>query len=73
MAMGSYQEKEMDHITFSGGLGTTLRGTFKTQSNGIGDLKLSSLVSLYKDSSSRVILGLGFNLPTGSTSERDTI
>ena len=73
MAMSSYQEKEMDHITFSGGLGTTLRGTFKTQSNGIGDLKLSSLVRLYKDSSSRVILGLGFNLPTGSTSERDTI
>ena len=73
MAMSSYQEKEMDHVTFSGGLGPTLLGTFKTKSNGIGDLKISSLTSLFKDSSSRTLLGLGFSLPSGSTSERDTI
>jgi len=73
MAMSSYQEKEMDHMTFAGGAGTNLRGNFKTRTNGIGDLKVTSLVSLLKTQSSRTLLGLGFSFPTGSTSERDSI
>ena len=73
MAMHSYQEKEMDHITFAGGAGTNQRGNFKTKTNGIGDLKLTGLVNLFKNRSSRALLGLGFSFPTGSTSERDTI
>ena len=73
MVMSNYQEKEMDHITFAGGFGTITRGTFKTKSDGIGDLKVSGLISLFKHSSARAILGLGFSFPTGSTSKRDTV
>jgi len=73
MAMSNYQEKEMDHITFAGGAGTVQRGNFKTRTNGIGDLRLTGLVSLFKNSSSRGIIGLGFSLPTGSTSKKDAI
>ena len=43
MAMGSYIEKEMEHITFAGPAGTTRLGTFTTRSEGIGDTKLSAI------------------------------
>lgn len=73
MAMTNYQEKEMDHLTFSGGAGTNRRGSFKTKTSGIGDLKVTGLIALFKNPSARACFNLGFSFPTGSTSERDTI
>ncbi len=43
MAMLPYVTKQMDHITFAGMAGTVRLGTFNTQSEGHGDLKISAL------------------------------
>ncbi|MES0385162.1 MAG: hypothetical protein ABUJ98_11320 [Hyphomicrobium sp.] len=73
MAMANYLEKEMRHITYQGGMGTTPLGLFTTNSEGIGDTRITGLYQLYKDSVHHVHLNLGLNLPTGSITERDTI
>lgn len=73
MAMLNYTEKEMEHITFSGGAGTTRLGTFTTESLGIGDTRLSALIRLLDSGKQTAHVNLGFSLPTGSTDERDSI
>ena len=77
MGMLPYIEKEMDHITFRGGAGTTRLGTFTTESSGIGDVSLSTLIGLYDekapDRKTQVNLLLGVSAPTGSITERDTV
>lgn len=65
MAMGSYHTREMDHITYQGGMGTTQLGEFRTAPEGIGDVKLAALVGLTDD----VHLNLGVSIPTGSNTE----
>ena len=69
MAMANYVTKEMDHITYQGGMGTTQLGTFRTSPAGFGDTKLSALVGL----SDEVHLNLGVSIPTGSSTETDDI
>ena len=73
MAMLPYIDKKMDHITFQGGAGTTELGRFRTRSEGIGDLKISSLIGLVERGTHKLHLNLGLSLPTGSTSERGTV
>jgi len=73
IAMMNYTDKEMDHITFMGPVGTTRRGTFTTNSSGIGDTKLSAMVRLYESGHHKTHVNLGLGIPTGSTDERDTI
>ena len=73
MAMLPYIEKTMDHITFQGGAGTNVLGGFETNSSGWGDVKLSALVGLAEWGSNSLHLNLGVSLPTGSTSEEDSI
>ena len=73
MAMGMYQEKSMDHITFAGMMGTTRLGTFNTKAKGIGDTKLSGLIKLYETGAHHFHLNAGLSLPTGSTEKRDDI
>lgn len=73
MAMGHYIDREMDHITFQGGAGTTRLGEFTTQSKGFGDTNLSALVGLYKDDIHHMHLNAGLSLPTGSITERDDV
>ena len=73
MAMGSYVEKEMDHITFAGPAGTTRLGTFTTRSEGISDSKLSAIFRLYNDGRHRVQVTTGLSLPTGSITETDDV
>ena len=73
MAMGSYVTKEMEHVTFQGGAGTTRLGEFTTNSEGFGDTKLSGLLGLYDDETHHVHLNAGISLPTGSIDEMDTI
>ncbi|MEM7177300.1 MAG: transporter [Pseudomonadota bacterium] len=73
MAMGTYLDNSMDHITFRGGKGTTQLGTFTTDSNGFGDTKLAGLVRLYEDEMHHVHLNLGLSVPTGSITETDRV
>ncbi|MHA1574245.1 MAG: transporter, partial [Alphaproteobacteria bacterium] len=46
MAMANYLEKEMRHITYQGGMGTTPLGLFTTKSEGIGDTRITGLYQL---------------------------
>ena len=73
MAMVNYQEKEMDHVTFAGGAGTTRLGEFTTKSSGWGDTKLTGLVKLYEQDNINVHANLGLSLPTGSIDEEDDV
>ena len=50
MAMLNYTAKEMDHITFMGPAGAMVRGGFTTETSGIGDTKLSSMIRLFNSS-----------------------
>ncbi|MFK7733107.1 MAG: transporter [Pseudomonadales bacterium] len=69
MLMGSYVEREMDHITFMGPVGSTPLGTFTTETSGFGDTSLSALVRL----NSVLHLTAGWSFPTGDIKETDTI
>ncbi len=75
MVMGHYLEKEMDHLTYMGGMGTNLRGTFQTNPKAFGDTKVAALFPLLGVPESGVIdtdeltLKAGVSLPTGSTDE----
>ena len=73
MAMGIYQIKDMDHITFQGGMGTNRLGTFSTRSSGIGDTKVGGLYSLIQRDNMDLIGGLSVSLPTGSITEEDDV
>lgn len=73
MVMGHYIDREMDHITFAGGAGTTRLGTFTTRAKGWGDTKASALIKLYEDDIHHLHLNAGVSLPTGSIKERDVV
>lgn len=73
MAMTSYTNKEMKHITFRGPMGTNKLGTFTTEANGIGDTTLAAIFKAYDDGRNRVQFTAGLSLPTGSTTERDGV
>ena len=71
MVMGSYVEKEMDHLTYRGGMVTAVRGGFTTNPKAIGDTKISALFPLlgHPDAmavtSRELTLKAGISLPTG--------
>jgi hypothetical protein len=75
MVMGNYIEKEMDHQTYMGGMGTNVRGTFETNPKAFGDTKVSALFPLLGHPEEGAIdtheltLKAGVSLPTGSTDE----
>ena len=73
MAMLNYVAKEMDHLTFAGPTGDTIRGGFTTETSGIGDTRLSSMIRLFNHGNHKAHLNFGFSLPTGSTDESDQI
>lgn len=73
MAMVNYVEKEMDHLTFQGMMGTNVLGGFTTETSGFGDTKLSGLIRLYHDPVHHVHLNAGLSLPTGSIDEEDDV
>mgnify|MGYP001349066413 CR=1 FL=1 len=73
MAMINFEEKEMDHITFAGGMGTTVLGNFTTKSEGWSDTKLTGLIRLFEDDMHHVHANLGLSLPTGSIDEEATV
>lgn len=75
MVMGSYLQKEMDHTTYQGGMGTNQLGEFTTNPNGFGDVKIAALIPLLgapeemADSTDSLTLKAGISLPTGSLDE----
>lgn len=71
MAMLPIIEKDMDHLTFNM-MGANIGG-FSTKTDGIGDLKFSSLIGLYNDGRTKVHLNAGFSAPTGSITERGNV
>ncbi len=73
MAMFNYIDKDMKHITFAGGSGTTELGNFTTRSSGWGDTKISSLIKLHNTHNHKVHLNMGVSLPTGSIKEEDSV
>ncbi|MEM0986683.1 MAG: transporter [Pseudomonadota bacterium] len=75
LAMGMFVDKEMDHITFQGPMGTTRLGEFTTESSGIGDTSVGAIFGLDDGSRAHTQLNLSFvvSLPTGSIEETDQI
>jgi len=73
MAMANYIDRDMDHITFQGGAGTTRLGNFTTETNGFGDTNLSALIRLYQDDVHNVHINTGLSIPTGSIDEEDDV
>lgn len=73
MAMASYVIKDMDHLTFAGGAGTTVLGTFRTRTNGIGDTRISGIYELLKNHHHRLNVQMGLSLPTGSIKKDDDV
>ena len=73
MVMGMYIEKEMEHITYMGGMGTTRRGSFKVKTDGIGDTRLSGLIKIYDDGIHRYHINAGVSLPAGSNKKTHQI
>jgi len=66
MAMLPYIDRDMQHLTYQGGAGTTELGTFTTNSRGWGDVKLSGLYNLYEANNHRLHANIGVSIPTGS-------
>ncbi|MBJ19224.1 MAG: transporter [bacterium] len=65
MAMLPFVRKTMDHVTGGG-------AHFTTRSDGLGDIKISALYSLFENESHRVHMTAGLSIPTGSIKERGT-
>jgi hypothetical protein len=73
MAMANYLDKSMEHLTYMGMMGGTVRGKFTTESSGFGDTKLAALVKWKSDDTHNVHLNIGLSIPTGGISEKDQI
>ena len=73
MAMLPIHNKEMDHITFDMGNPNLRIGTFTTKARGIGDLRLSGLIGLYDDGTTKVHFNAGLSAPSGSIRRQDEV
>lgn len=73
MAMTSFVNNKMNHITYQGGMGTNILGNFVTQSQGMGDTRIAGLVNLIKTKGHKIHLNAGISLPTGSIEAQDVI
>lgn len=73
MGMINYVTKDMDHITYQGGVGTTVLGTFTTKTSGLGDSSLSALVSFHNNQNHKFHGIIGVSIPTGDIEETDQI
>ncbi|MBL27880.1 MAG: alpha-amylase [Rhodospirillaceae bacterium] len=73
MGMAQYLVKSMDHITFQGGAGTNVLGTFTTRTKGLGDTSIAGLVRLWDDGVNHLHLNVGLGLPTGRLDKTDDV
>jgi hypothetical protein len=76
-AMLPYISREMDHRIFPGAAPLIAlnagKSNFTTNSDGMGDLRLSSLIRIVHDGPHHFHGGIGVSLPTGSIGEKDII
>lgn len=73
MAMINYLDKQMDHRSYQGAVGTTVLGNFTTRSSGLGDTSVAALLGIVDRDDRKLHLIAGLSLPTGSTDETDAI
>ena len=59
-----YVKKEMNHLTRMG-------VRFRTESEGLGDIKFGGLIKIFDNYSQRVHLNAGMSFPTGSIDKKD--
>jgi hypothetical protein len=73
MAMANYIETEMKHQVLSLPPLVAAIGDdeFTTNSNGLGDIRLSALYRFYLEENCKAHFGIGLSLPTGSIDEKD--
>jgi len=72
-----YIDKDMNHITYKGGMGTTRLGTFNTSTEGIGDVSFGGIIGLYdsktENSEQHLNLLISLSAPSGSITEQGRI
>lgn len=73
MLMANYIEKDMNHVTYAGGMGTNVLGNFQTSTSGWGDTTVAGLISIFNRDESKLHATVGVSLPTGSTDETGQI
>ncbi|MEX1056140.1 MAG: transporter [Natronospirillum sp.] len=73
MVMLNLLDKNMDLITYMGGMGTNTLGSFSTGTDGMGDSSVSMLYGLFNNDSSQLIFNLGLSIPTGDVKETGQI
>ena len=75
MGMTSYLKNDMNHLTYMGGMGSTVLGTFETSSEGLGDSTIAAIIGLDDGTKlgHQINVNIGLSLPTGSNEETDQI
>lgn len=75
MVMANYIDRDMNHVTFQGGAGTTRLGEFQTRAKGFGDTRVGGMYRLFdsENKTHHIHANLGLSLPTGSITERDNV
>lgn len=73
MLMANYLSKDMDHVTYMGGVGTTVLGNFNTRTSGWGDMSVSGLISLMNRDNAKLHATVGVSIPIGSIDETGQI
>ena len=72
--MGTYLEKQMDHLVFRGPRGTDVLGEFTTSTRGPGDVSLLALLRLSEGGARhRIHATVGTSVPVGSVTKTDEI
>jgi hypothetical protein len=69
MVMGMYNDNDMDHTTYQGGMGTNVLGNFTTKTSGFGDTKVSALIRMFDNGTHKFHANAGISIPTGSNTE----
>ncbi len=64
MGMVPYIKKSMNHLTRMG-------SRFKTETDGIGDIKFTGLIKVFDNHDQRIHINAGMSFPTGSIDEKD--
>lgn len=75
MGMTSYVKKDMSHLTYQGGAGTTVLGEFETSAEGFGDSTIGAIIGLDDGQKlgHQLNVGIALTLSTGSNTETDDI
>lgn len=73
MLTANHLSKDMNHVTYAGGVGTTILGNFNTRTSGWSDMSVSGLISLMKRDDAKIHVTAGVSIPTGGVDETGQI